>query len=108
MKTLYLLLLFLAGSLASLSGEESISFRLNQIELSGPRSAHQILITSGAEGRLADLTQETVFTLNPEGIVTIDESGYLTPLNDGVVEITATANDVSAKAAVRALRRCCT
>ena len=62
------------------------------ITLSGPHSGHQLVLL----GTARDLTRDATFTSAPEGIVTIDSSGYVRPLRNGTTTVTATWENGSA------------
>jgi len=74
---------------AGLSGE-SISLR--------GRDARQQLLVNGDHGQgiVKDYSRQVSFTVEPAGIVEVDETGLLKPLDDGTVTITATMDGKSA------------
>lgn len=49
------------------------------------RDASQQLVINGkfASGQTRDLTSKVAYSVQPEGIVTVDASGFITPLKDG-------------------------
>lgn len=53
------------------------------------------LIVSRTEsnGLIVDRTRDVAFKAAPEGLVSVDETGLVTPLSDGEIEITATDKD---------------
>jgi hypothetical protein len=53
------------------------------------RDAHQQLLVTGTydSGQLRDLSRDVVYTVTPEGIVTVDASGYVSPIVEGEVTI---------------------
>jgi hypothetical protein len=53
------------------------------------RDAHQQLLVTGTydSGQLRDLSRDVVYTVTPEGIVTVDVSGYVSPIVEGEVTI---------------------
>ena len=58
--------------------------------LIGPDAAQQILVTGTfSSGQVRDLTRQARYSSAPAGIVSIDPSGMVTPLQDGQAEITA-------------------
>jgi len=58
----------------------------------------QLFVTGDrANGRQVDATRDAQYSSNPEGIVSIDATGLVTPLKDGTTEIIATAGTVTGK-----------
>ena len=58
--------------------------------LTGADARLQLLVThAGANGLDLDVTRQVEYTASPPGIVSISESGLVTPLADGVVTVTA-------------------
>ncbi len=55
------------------------------------RDARQQLYVTGeySSGQLRDLTQTSTFAVNPKGIINVDETGLITPIQDGTATITA-------------------
>jgi hypothetical protein len=55
------------------------------------RDARQQLVVTGhfASGQLRDLTHKVSYSVEPAGIVTVDETGLVTPTTDGRATITA-------------------
>ena len=53
------------------------------------RDAHQQLLVTGMydSGQVRDLSRDVVYTVTPEGIVTVDPSGYVSPLVEGDVTV---------------------
>lgn len=53
------------------------------------RDSHQQLIVTGTydSGQVRDLSRDVVYTVAPEGIVTVDASGYVTPITEGDVTV---------------------
>lgn len=53
------------------------------------RDAHQQLVVTGAydSGQVRDLSRDVVYTVAPEGIVTVDASGYVSPITEGDVTV---------------------
>jgi len=61
-----------------------------QIVLSGPDSSWQILVTGRtADGDPVDVTHQATFTVEPEGTISVDRSGLMTPLADGKTSVIA-------------------
>lgn len=61
--------------------------------LNGPDAREQLVVTGRyASGQLRDLTAEATFAASPEGIVTLDATGLVTPLADGEATVTATVS----------------
>ncbi len=68
----------------------ALTTSVDQIDLVGPDAAQQIVITlADPTGHLSDVTREVEFTAQPDGIVAIDETGYVTPHGNGRATITA-------------------
>ncbi len=66
------------------------------LHLRGSDARLQVVVTRHENDRQSrDVTRDVQFQVQPEGLVTIDESGLVTPLADGVVEIEAAAEDGS-------------
>jgi hypothetical protein len=60
------------------------------LPLSGSHAHRQLLVTGQtAAGRLVDLTHAVTYSAEPAGIVAVDSSGWLRPLADGEVQLTA-------------------
>ena len=58
--------------------------------LSGSHAQRQLLVTGKtATGRLIDVTRAVTYSAQPAGVVTIDASGWLRPLANGEVLLTA-------------------
>ncbi|MDP6553946.1 MAG: DUF1553 domain-containing protein [Pirellulaceae bacterium] len=53
------------------------------------RDAHQQLLVTGTydSGQVRDLSRDVVYTVAPEGIVTVDASGYVSPIAEGDVTV---------------------
>ena len=59
--------------------------------LRGPNDRAQLLVAGRyASGQLHDLTHDVAYQATPAGIVDIAKDGFVTPLSDGEVTITAT------------------
>ena len=69
------------------------------------RDAGQQLIINGqyTTGQTRDLTRDAEFTITPDGIIALDETGYLSPLAEGDATIhvkTASGQDASVQVSV--------
>jgi len=63
-----------------------------EVVLAGPDAWQQLLVTGKyATGQERDLTRTATFQAAPAGIVAVDRTGLVTPLQDGVATITVTA-----------------
>jgi hypothetical protein len=61
-------------------------------QLSGRMAAQQLVVTGKYDsGQLRDLTRDVKFTVSPEGIISLSETGYVTPIKEGEVTIHAEA-----------------
>ncbi|HZE97620.1 MAG TPA: DUF1549 and DUF1553 domain-containing protein [Planctomycetota bacterium] len=70
--------------------------------LTGPESRLQVVVTATLPGgRLVDWTGAAKYTAAPEGIVTIDETGLVTPLKEGTATVTAAAGAATASVPVK-------
>jgi hypothetical protein len=59
--------------------------------LRGQDARQQLLVTGvGRDGRLVDLSRAATYAAEPEGIVSVDATGLVTPLADGAATIVAT------------------
>lgn len=58
------------------------------------RDARKQLFVTGKhkDGRLIDYTRSVKFTSEPKGLIEIDETGFVRPVSDGTVTITATTS----------------
>lgn len=64
--------------------------------LSGEDARQQLLVTLATpEGRERDVTRNVVLSAEPADIISIDKTGFVTPLRDGKVTITAKSEDGS-------------
>ncbi|MEX0938776.1 MAG: DUF1549 and DUF1553 domain-containing protein [Pirellulales bacterium] len=71
------------GELTSLAVETGHGTEA-RLEIRGADTRQQLLVTGVyASGQGRDLTAETVYESQPEGVISIDASGMLTPLDDG-------------------------
>lgn len=84
------------SSSAATFGNEQISVKLvadpdrQQAQIVGPNERLQILtLATIADGKTKDLTRVAKYSVKPAGIVSIDQSGRVTPLGDGIAEIMA-------------------
>lgn len=85
---------------ASAPAEELKSLRLeagptgDSVVIRGRDARQQLLVTGEfADGRLRDVTRQVQFSASPEGIVAIDPTGLVTPLQDGEATIAAVASE---------------
>ena len=72
--------------------------------LKGPDARQQLAVTaevSGARISEFDATRRAQFSSQPEGVVSIDSHGYVTPLADGTAKIVANVDGVIAEASVQ-------
>jgi hypothetical protein len=59
--------------------------------LRGQDARQQLLVTGvGRDGRLVDLSRAATYAAEPEGIVSVDATGLVTPLADGAATVVAT------------------
>src|SRR5215204_2918404 len=101
------LLILLAVELSSFASEgekpAAIAFDPRRpITLRSSIARHQLLVTAklpSAGDR--DFTRVVQYTVAPEGIVSIDRHGLVSPVADGSATITATADNVSTQIAVK-------
>lgn len=91
-------------SSSSLGPVESLSIGPDlgeDLKIIGKDARVQLLVSAKhAGGRLSDVTRTAEFKIQPAGIVTIDETGLLTPLKDGTVQLTATFSGKSVTAPI--------
>lgn len=59
------------------------------LSIVGPDAGLQLLVAETVTGRPRDVTREARFESTPAGIIAIDESGWITPRAEGVVQVTA-------------------
>ena len=80
-----------AGSLTSLAFE-----RPEDIVLNGPNDRAQLVVAGKySSGQSHDLTHKVTYKASKPGVVQIDVDGFVTPLADGEVTITATSAGTS-------------
>lgn len=71
------------------------------IKVLGKDARVQLIITAEhPAGRQSDVTRQVSYTVQPEGIVRIDETGLITPLQDGTATVTAAVDGQQATAQV--------
>ena len=91
------LLFFVALSSRSLAGDALRIENGNALattELVGLDARLQLIVSrTEAHGIDADWTRQVAYESAPSGIVSVDETGLVTPLSDGSAEITATSDD---------------
>ncbi|MEZ6066879.1 MAG: DUF1549 and DUF1553 domain-containing protein [Planctomycetaceae bacterium] len=69
--------------------------------LRGRDARRQVIISAAhADGRRSDVTRKAKLALQPEGVVTLSETGMLLPVADGVVTLTATLDGQSTQATI--------
>jgi hypothetical protein len=81
------------GSPGTLTGLQIETGRAKEgrFVLAGRDAAQQLVVTGNYDsGQVRDLTAQAQFLAVPEGIVTVEAGGYVTPLKEGDVQITAT------------------
>ena len=67
------------------------------ILIRSPDARQQLTVTvTDANGRQKDITRDVQWSAQPAGVVHVDETGLVTPLSDGHVEVTAKHNDGTA------------
>lgn len=86
-------LLTVAAASASWAAESSLVVTPNTITLLDAFSRRQLLVE--AEGR--DATRTAKFVSSQPTIVSVDSAGYVTPLSDGVAEISVTIGQATTK-----------
>ena len=65
-----------------------------ETQLVGPEARLQLVVTAGSSsGRLQDYTHRVSYQVAPEGIVQVDETGWVTPQGNGRAKITAHSPD---------------
>lgn len=66
-------------------------------KLVGPEARLQVVVTATLpDGRLSDWTDASKYTTQPEGVVSVDANGLVTPLKEGTAVVTATVGKASA------------
>lgn len=71
------------------------------LKIVGKDARVQLLVNANhLNGRVTDATRVSKFKIDPPGIVLIDETGLLTPLQDGSVQMTAQFGDKTVTATV--------
>ena len=64
------------------------------VTMRSPDARQQLIVTAEhADGILSDLTHAVTFSVEPAGIVSIDETGLATPMGDGQATVTVTSAD---------------
>lgn len=83
-----------SGETGSIGPVESLSIGPDlgrDLQIVGKDARVQLIVNAAhASGRISDATRTAEFKIEPADIVTIDETGLLTPLQDGTVQVTAT------------------
>lgn len=86
-----------AGSLIVETPNASSTEENASVVLNGGDSRWQIRVSRNEDaGRLADVSREASYTVEPAGIITVDSSGYVRPVSDGVATVTASLGDQTA------------
>lgn len=68
-----------------------------EVTLTGPRAAHQLVVTGKySNGQLRDLTPFATATVEPGGVVEVQEGLFLRPRKDGSVSVTLTVGGKTA------------
>lgn len=96
------------GSLVSISFEGASSEReeaegddTQVVTLIGPDASAQLLITgSYTSEQVRDLTREVSFRAEPEGVVAVSKSGWLSPLAEGTATVWASHQEQSSQVQV--------
>jgi len=72
------------------------------IELRSADARQQLLVTFESGPTATDVTRAVQYSVAPEGLLTVDDSGLITPLADGTATLTATlaGQDVSASISI--------
>ncbi len=75
------------GKLLSLTIEQP-----HKLVLRGKDARQQLIVTgSYSSGQQRDLTAQVSYQVQPQGVVRVDSSGFVTPVGNGVATVTATA-----------------
>ncbi|TWT40714.1 Bacterial Ig-like domain (group 2) [Thalassoglobus neptunius] len=73
----------------------------DELRITGQDARVQLLITGlTQDGSTKDLTRAVEFTVSPENVLSIDETGLMTPKSDGSATVTATLGSHSTSATV--------
>lgn len=76
------------GKLQSLTIEQP-----HKLVLRGKDARQQLIVTGHySTGQQRDLTAQVRYQVEPQGVVRVDSSGFVTPIGDGVATVTATAS----------------
>lgn len=93
-----------AADTASLGPVESLAIGPNlgaDLKIVGKDARVQILVNAThAGGRISDVTRQAKYQVEPAGILSVDETGLMTPLQDGTAQVTATFGEKSVVAPV--------
>ncbi|QDU93688.1 DUF1549 domain-containing protein [Lignipirellula cremea] len=82
----------------------SVAFESPLVELRGPNGRAQLVLTGAyASGQSHDQTALATYSVAPAGIVTVDPTGFVTPVGEGEVKITAVAGGKTAVVDCRVL-----
>ena len=73
----------------------------DSVLLIGPGARQQIQVSRGPTSKALDVTRQAELTIEPSGIATISETGYLQPLANGAAKLTVTLDGRSASMPIR-------
>lgn len=104
MRILTILLLLISGSIEA-ADLKLASLRIEGVKdggvtLSGPDSSWQFVITGEAEAGQLDVTDQAKFEVSPAGVVSVSNSGLITPKADGKAMVTIRVGSLSTQATV--------
>ena len=72
----------------------ALSWSKNEaVKLVGPHASHQLVVTAAS----GDVTHDVEFTIEPEGIIKIDSTGFVRPQSNGTASVTATLEGAASK-----------
>ena len=65
-----------------------------ELVLQGPNARGQLVVSGDYDsGQVHDLTDKVTYTVSTGGLISVDESGFVTPLADGECDVTATSRE---------------
>jgi hypothetical protein len=73
--------------------EAKLSFAQPSLVLQGPWSGGQLLVSDDSAARPRDATHAVTYEADKAGVVSVDPHGYITPLGNGKVQLTAKLPD---------------
>ncbi|MDF1810857.1 MAG: DUF1553 domain-containing protein [Verrucomicrobiales bacterium] len=79
---------------------KKLSCNVEDVALNDSRSGQQLIVTDLSGKIPKDVTRDIDFSIEPEGIVSINENGYLLPLGNGTATITIPGSDVTVVARI--------